>query len=97
MLAEVILSMIIIGKRLKVSLASKKVNISFWPPFFLLVPYISICFHSVQEHKSVRQNEFKARAGYQSFDPLLHARFFRLRINARRRHQCLNMELYGCE
>ena len=54
-------------------------------------------FHSVREHKSVRRNEFKARAGYQSFDPLLHARFFRLRIHAWRRHPCLSMELYGCE
>ena len=43
------------------------------------------------------QNEFKARDGYQSFDPLLHARFFGLRIHAWRRHQCLNMELYVCE
>ncbi|XP_020603681.1 neuropilin-1-like [Orbicella faveolata] len=54
-------------------------------------------FHTIREDKSVRKNEFEARAGYQSFDPLLHARFFRLRIHAWRRHQCLSMELYGCE
>ena len=51
----------------------------------------------MREDKSVRKNYYKARARYQSFDPLLHARFFRLRIHAWTVHQCVTMQLYGCE
>ena len=54
-------------------------------------------FHSNREHKSVRKNYYKARVGYQSFDPLLHARFFRMKLHAWRGRQCLSLELYGCE
>ena len=50
-----------------------------------------------REHKSVRKNFSKAKARYQAFDPFLHARFFRLKIRAWRGHQCLTLELYGCD
>ena len=54
-------------------------------------------FRVEREHKSVRKNYYKAKARYQAFDPFLHARFFRLKIRAWRGHQCLTLELYGCD
>ncbi|XP_073230078.1 uncharacterized protein [Porites lutea] len=54
-------------------------------------------FRVEREHKSVRKNYSKAKARYQAFDPFLHARFFRLKIRAWRGHQCLTLELYGCD
>ena len=69
------------------------------------VIYLDICsyvfflqhFRVEREHKSVRKNYSKAKARYQAFDPFLHARFFRLKIRAWRGHQCLTLELYGCD
>ncbi|XP_044183225.1 uncharacterized protein LOC114977128 [Acropora millepora] len=54
-------------------------------------------FQVEREHRSQRKNYYKTKARYQSFNPALHARLVRIRIEAWRGIPCMSLYLYGCD
>ena len=54
-------------------------------------------FQVEREHKSQDKNYYKTKARYQAFNPALHARLVRIRIEAWRLIPCMALYLYGCD
>ena len=54
-------------------------------------------FHVEREHESQDKNYYKTKARYQAFNPALHARLVRIRIEAWRLVPCMTLYLYGCD